>query len=695
MKQSLEKRITVFAFAILAMTILASTTMEIVAIRRDYTKEIQLRSRTIATSLKTSIEKVLALGIKINDVNGIAEKCGESIQSDQDMAYCIITDVNGNILFSSNKQTPHVTISANLLKSQYAIPNKEPHSAAAVKLGSFFNTSLPIHSFDTSIAAYINIGFHQSRIDDKVQDLVIRAIVVLLVFFSIAFITVVIYVKKCIVAPISTLLKCVTKISQGDYSAHIQPLQILEFDELSVKINQMSAALKSRDNELRNNYDELTSTHKHLHNSYIQLEALSLELEKSEELFRKILEESGDAILILDKSEHIMIANKRCTELFGISHAEMAGQHISSLLLSIQADNISHILNTINSGLHNEFVSEDMIFSNGQEQRIGKLDISNISQGEKKLLQLVIRDVTREREILNNLEESAAGLSRLNKMKDSFLGLASHELKTPLTVILGYSELLQNDMKDQISDTAAEMVANISNAAIRLDGIIKDMIDVSLFDQNQISLKRTHFDINQLVESTIQELRFFFAIRKQEIAVDLEPSLPLYYGDRSRLAQMLSNVIGNAIKFTPDGGRISVKTALRRILNNTASEGYFEITSTQIGRRYQDAIEITVSDTGIGINRDDHLKIFDKFYEVGNIEEHSSGKVAFKSRGAGLGLSIAKGVAEIHGGQIWVESSGQNLTSMPGSTFFIVLPLDKDEVGDTMTANISDDTLLH
>lgn len=389
--------------------------------------------------------------------------------------------------------------------------------------------------------------------------------------------------------------------------------------------------------------------------------------------------------MILDKTEHVIIANKSCAELLNISHNELTGLHISSLLLAIQADDISHLLKVINMAFNNESLNEEIFFIHDQQQRIGRLNLSSISLGEKDLLQLVIRDVTREREILSNLEQSAAGLTRLNKMKDSFLGLASHELKTPLTVILGYSELLQSDMKEHISDTAAEMIANISNAAIRLDGIVKDMIDVSLLDQNQIGLKCEKLDMNLLIESTIHELKFFFAVRRQEIVTNLDSTLPEYEGDRSRLTQMLTNVIGNAIKFTPDGGRISVTTTWRQIL--MSSDGSFEISSTQVGRKHQNAIEISISDTGIGVNLEDHLKIFDKFYEAGNIEEHSSGKVAFKSRGAGLGLSIAKGIAEIHGGQIWVESAGQDLLTLPGSTFYILLPLDKYTDGVSFNCN--------
>jgi len=109
--------------------------------------------------------------------------------------------------------------------------------------------------------------------------------------------------------------------------------------------------------------------------------------------------------------------------------------------------------------------------------------------------------------------------------------------------------------------------------------------------------------------------------------------------------------------------------------SNSAST-FNNIWSQSIDKESQNYVEIIISDTGIGIDKDDQLCIFDKFYEAGNIEEHSSGKVAFKSRGAGLGLSIAKGIVEMHGGQLWVESPGYDPVECPGSTFYILLPLD-------------------
>jgi signal transduction histidine kinase len=136
------------------------------------------------------------------------------------------------------------------------------------------------------------------------------------------------------------------------------------------------------------------------------------------------------------------------------------------------------------------------------------------------------------------------------------------------------------------------------------------------------------------------------------------------FGDPERLMQVFRNILTNAIKFTPDGGLIKIS-----------------------GRKLSGFIEVIVTDTGIGISPDDQQKIFDKFSQLGNISLHSSGKTKYKGGGPGLGLHIAKGIIEAHGGAIWVESAGSDEDTCPGSTFHILLPI-KTEPPDDRTAKL-------
>ncbi len=677
MKQSLEKRIVIFSFLILSMTILANTAMEIAVFRKEYVQEVLLRSQTLGTALKSSIEKIMALGIDIRDVIGLSEKCREVIQTDPDLSYCVITDNDGKTLFSSSPSfaaidfaTAHaLPASADSRRGNYAIiPSAN---------GNQFDIQIPVHSFDSKTRAFIHIGFPQQTVDQKVRAIILRSIVIFLIFFSISFALVILFVKRSIIAPITCLLEGVTRISRGDFKSNVQTLPVYELDQLGIKINAMSTALETHDRELRKNYSELSETHSHLHNSYLQLEKLTRDLKKSEGLYKRLQDEAGDAIILLDGSEKVFFVNKMAEKFFGFPANKIIGQHISNLLVQLNAENIPHHLKRLEEAYQGLHVDDEISITNsGLEPLVGRVHASCVTMDDNSLLQIIIRDVTKERQILLNLESSAEGLARLNRMKDSFLGMASHELKTPLTVIMGYSELLLTDMKDQLTESTAEMVESISAAASRLDTIIRDIVDVSLIDQKKMDLTLDEVDVNALVESVAREFQYFLMVRQQEITTHLDPALPRIRGDQSRLMQLFSKILGNAVKFTPDGGNIYITTALKQLDGNTPLAGSAGSDGSTIGTRPQQAVEIIIRDTGIGIDSKDHKRIFDKFYEVGNIQEHSSGKTSFKAGGTGLGLSIAKGIVEMHGGQIWVESPGYDPQTFPGSSFIILLPID-------------------
>jgi len=292
------------------------------------------------------------------------------------------------------------------------------------------------------------------------------------------------------------------------------------------------------------------------------------------------------------------------------------------------------------------------------------------------MVQSIIRDITRDVEIKENLEKSTRELERLNLMKDSFLGVASHELKTPLTVIIGYAELILGEMAAKVDGTVLTMVQYISDAADRLSNIVRDMIDVSMLDSRRLHLRSREADLNELVERAVREIELFVSQRKQSLQRDFAQGLPPVECDPERMVQVVSNLVGNAIKFTPDGGAITVTTRLTKTLRpphiiDPETEGHVKLIDTVL----HPYLEIVVSDTGIGISEVDQIHVFDKFYEVGNIEEHFTGKVAFKGKGTGLGLTIVKGIVDMHGGEIWVESPGHDAATCPGSEFHVLLPL--------------------
>jgi PAS domain S-box-containing protein len=674
MKLTLDNRILIFSFSILFVTILANSSLDIIGFKRDYENALVLRSKSLGASLRGSVEKVLGLGVDIGSLEGLTGKCRELVQGNPEISYCIISDVEGKPLYLSDSGFQSLQLN----------PKDEHYSAninrlVTLQMGdtSYYDTVTPIKSVDGTLAAYIHIGFNERLISDKIRSMVLRSLFILVLFFAVFFTVVLYFAKKNIMRPISLLLSSVKRISQGAFDTRIPEMRLYEFNELARSINFMSESLQVREHELRDNYRELESTHNRLRQSFQQLESLSLELENSEELYKSLLEDASDAIVVSGDDDSVKMVNKKAEELFGYSAREMTGLPITKLFLLLSVSNIPTVLKKYEDARKGSHVEEEIMFINRHgESRVAAIHANSVARNEERLVQSIFRDMTKEREIVRNLEKSTNDLARLNRMKDSFLGLASHELKTPLTVIMGYSELILTDMASNTDPAVLEMVSNISSAALRLDNIVKDMVDISLIDEKRLQLKLEEINPNRLIETSLNELRFFFSLRKQNVSVELDESVPNIMGDEIRLMQLLSNVLGNAIKFTPDGGDITVSSRVRYLLRNRQTSSDSAVTNfVSIGKEHHLYVEISIADSGIGIDQEDHVRIFDKFYEAGNIEEHSSGKVAFKARGTGLGLAIAKGIVEMHGGEIWVESRGCNAEHLPGSTFYILLPL--------------------
>jgi signal transduction histidine kinase len=263
--------------------------------------------------------------------------------------------------------------------------------------------------------------------------------------------------------------------------------------------------------------------------------------------------------------------------------------------------------------------------------------------------------------IARELERATATLERLDKSKSDFIAIAAHELKTPLTLIEGYCAMLRDQMpKRDDGLQAVILLKGIDNGTYRLREIVDDMIDVSLIDNDLLSLNFQPVWINRLFSVLQKEFTPVIRERNQRLEVLSFPgSDEMTFGDGERLFQAFRNVLSNAIKYTPDGGQIIVD-----------------------GRMLPGFIEVTISDSGIGIDPEDHTKIFEKFSSLGSVSLHSSGKTKFKGGGPGLGLPITKGIIEAHGGAIWVESEGYNEDMCPGSVFHILLPLRKSPPDD-------------
>jgi signal transduction histidine kinase len=263
-----------------------------------------------------------------------------------------------------------------------------------------------------------------------------------------------------------------------------------------------------------------------------------------------------------------------------------------------------------------------------------------------------------ERKVMEYAAEVARAnreLAQLEQAKTDFISIAAHELKTPLTLIQGYVNILR---ELNIGEQATTLAEGINRGAERMGTIINDMLDLSALDMNQLVLLIEPVNLKSTIQLIITQLEGALANRQQTIDTDNLVSLPAIEADGRRLHQVFKHILTNAIKYTPDGGQIMI--ASRKI----------EATKTRPA-----CVEITVEDTGVGIAPEDRDKIFEKFYRVGDSDLHSTSQTKFMGAGPGLGLAIVKGLVEAHGGQIQAESQGFDLKNYPGSKFIITLPI--------------------
>ncbi len=270
---------------------------------------------------------------------------------------------------------------------------------------------------------------------------------------------------------------------------------------------------------------------------------------------------------------------------------------------------------------------------------------------------------TRVAHISSEMEKVQQQMKRVDKSKSAFISVAAHELKTPITLIEGYASMMEDLMRAGKGVSLDSLLAGMTTGIDRLRSIVDDMIDVSMIDNALLKLNFQPMQISQMVEALRLESKETIQSRKLTIDIkDFDGSKQWIYVDPARLLQALRNVITNAIKYTPDGGTI--------IIDGKVKPGF---------------IEVTIADTGIGISHDNQAVIFEKFGQLGRVDLHSSGKTKFKGGGPGLGLPIARGILEAHGGSIWVESPGYDEKSCPGSTFHILIPARTESPDAEMT----------
>ncbi|HET92224.1 MAG TPA: cyclic nucleotide-binding domain-containing protein [Chloroflexi bacterium] len=267
--------------------------------------------------------------------------------------------------------------------------------------------------------------------------------------------------------------------------------------------------------------------------------------------------------------------------------------------------------------------------------------------------QQAIEDLSQANE---ELRKALRRLERLDRTKTDFIQVSAHELRTPVAALLGYAQMMQQNGKVQADPQLQMLAEGVVTSTKRLHRVFNSILDVSRLMTGGLQVIRNPLNVSTIFEAIQSE--FGEALERRRLTLELVglDQLPPCSGDPDLIYKVFYHLVNNAIKYTPDGGQISV------------------IGRTSEAEDLVECIEVVVEDTGIGIAPQDIHLIFEKFYRTGEVALHSSGTTKFKGGGAGLGLAIAHGIVVAHGGEIWAESPGYDEETCPGSKFVVRLP---------------------
>lgn len=450
----------------------------------------------------------------------------------------------------------------------------------------------------TSSPLYLRLGLPMTTLEQELTKLKRN----LTLAFGSAFLIAVglsIWLARSLTKPLSDMATAARQLAGGNYSVRIQTSSRDEVGLLAATLNHMTDELRSKIEELSEDRAQLLA----------------------------MLTSMVEGVMVLDYKGRILQVNPALERMFGVTRAETRGRP------SLEVFGHSELNALVSSVLATRTGQKDEIILTPSGRCLDvEASVAGGEQDNEACAVLVFHDITE--------------LRRLENIRKDFVANVSHELRTPLTSIKGYVEALLDGGKDD-PETSVRFLEIILKQSDRLNLILEDLLQLSKIESGQLQFKKEPLHIGSVIERTIAMIKPLAEKKQHRLRSQVAADLPLISGDEERLVQVLANLLDNAIKYTPEGGQITV--AARRISPSRAEAP-------------RTSIELTVTDTGIGIPEQDRPRVFERFYRVDKARSRELG-------GTGLGLAIVRHIVEGHGGQVWVEGN------MPtGSRFVVRLP---------------------
>jgi len=416
------------------------------------------------------------------------------------------------------------------------------------------------------------------------------------------------------------------------FSAIISPIYLKSKGSVSYYLNQVQdiTNLKLSEEKLKESEVKLRKLNIELEQ---RIEERTKELKESGEKFRRIFEAIPDLFFLVSSDTTILNYKSYggSSKDFYVPPEEFLGKPFKDFMppevTNLYVKNMKKTLET-----QKPSIIEYSLQMNGKDQyyesRILYFDVDQLA--------LFIREITYKKEAELKLKE-------VNKLKTELMRRTSHELKTPLISIKGFSDLLLDVHYDKFDDETISIIKEIKKGSVRLEALINDILKSSKLDSDQIKLNLLKEDLAFLIRFNVNELKMLLKMRNQTISLNLSDNL-IVKCEKERIYDVINNLLTNAIKYSPPNSEILVQSEIK-----------------------DDFIVISVKDNGIGFTEEEKKIIFQQF---GKIEHYGQGW-DIETSGSGLGLYIAKKIVELHGGKIWMESEGRD----KGSTFYFSLPI--------------------
>lgn len=362
----------------------------------------------------------------------------------------------------------------------------------------------------------------------------------------------------------------------------------------------------------------------------LENQGLYSKLNHSREYTRNILESINSGIITIDMADRITQINKNATAMLGLPSADIIGFSYKDALAEDLVRRIDKVKKrTLKDGFAFETVFD---YFPAKDLKI-PLGLNASLLLDDKFNRIGIIIVFRNMLALKELER----LRQLDEMKSEFVSNVSHELRSPLSVIKSYVETLLDQVDADDYQTQRKFLTVVNNEADRLTALIDDLLDISRIESGKFEIELCHVALSEIIQTVSRDIEN--KSHRHEIVVDIPSVLPDLSADKDKMIQVFLNLIDNAIKFSPDGGKVFIRAGVKGKM-----------------------VKCDISDQGIGIARKDIPRIFEKFYRVDNSD-------VYEIPGTGLGLSIVKHIIESHGGRISLKSKPGK-----GSTFTMLLP---------------------